>query len=274
MGAAVKVTRDDMTAGDLRKASGRVKDGKVARRLLAIALVLEGVSRKVRLRAAGWTGKRCAIGFIGTMRKGLNGLSNRGGGGVKPRLSVDQMAQLSAWVEAGPKAVWCAGVGARRIEADIKLQERTVGTYLAKLGFRRLTIRPEHPKADAEAQAAFKKTRSIAAETLPEHAKKKPLEVWFQDEARVGQQGTVTRIWARRGTRPRARARHAIQMERHLRRGLPGTRHGRRPDPASRRCRGNEPASTRNRQNRCDRRTCAPDHGWCRMASGQIARCA
>jgi hypothetical protein len=29
------------------------------------------------------------------------------------------------------------------------------------------------------------------------------LEVWFQDEARVGQQGTLTRIWARRGTRPR-----------------------------------------------------------------------
>jgi len=31
----------------------------------------------------------------------------------------------------------------------------------------------------------------------------RPLEVWFQDEARVGQQGTVTRIWAQRGTRPR-----------------------------------------------------------------------
>ncbi len=30
-----------------------------------------------------------------------------------------------------------------------------------------------------------------------------PLEIWFQDEARVGQQGTLTRIWARRGTRPR-----------------------------------------------------------------------
>jgi hypothetical protein len=28
----------------------------------------------------------------------------------------------------------------------------------------------------------------------------KPVEVWFQDEARVGQQGTLTRIWARRGT--------------------------------------------------------------------------
>lgn len=30
------------------------------------------------------------------------------------------------------------------------------------------------------------------------------MEVWFQDEARVGQQGTLTRIWAPRGSRPRA----------------------------------------------------------------------
>jgi transposase len=30
------------------------------------------------------------------------------------------------------------------------------------------------------------------------------LEIWFQDEARVGQQGTLTRIWAKRGSRPRA----------------------------------------------------------------------
>lgn len=38
---------------------------------------------------------------------------------------------------------------------------------------------------------------------LPETASGKPSEVWFQDEARVGQQGTLTRIWARKGTRPR-----------------------------------------------------------------------
>lgn len=39
---------------------------------------------------------------------------------------------------------------------------------------------------------------------LPKEAKNKPLEVWFQDEARVGQQGTLARLWARKGTRPRA----------------------------------------------------------------------
>lgn len=29
------------------------------------------------------------------------------------------------------------------------------------------------------------------------------IEVWFQDEARVGQRGTLTRIWAAKGSRPR-----------------------------------------------------------------------
>jgi len=28
--------------------------------------------------------------------------------------------------------------------------------------------------------------------------------IWFQDEARIGQQGTLTRAWGERGTRPRA----------------------------------------------------------------------
>ena len=38
---------------------------------------------------------------------------------------------------------------------------------------------------------------------LPERVAGKPVEIWFQDEARVGQQGTLTRRWAPRGTRPR-----------------------------------------------------------------------
>ncbi len=41
-------------------------------------------------------------------------------------------------------------------------------------------------------------------EILARDAPGRPMEIWFQDEARVGQQGTLTRIWALRGTRPRA----------------------------------------------------------------------
>ncbi len=32
----------------------------------------------------------------------------------------------------------------------------------------------------------------------------KQVAVWFQDEARIGQQGTLTRVWAQRGSSPRA----------------------------------------------------------------------
>ncbi|HIF9423727.1 TPA: IS630 family transposase, partial [Photobacterium damselae] len=32
----------------------------------------------------------------------------------------------------------------------------------------------------------------------------KNVDIWFQDEARFGQQNTTTRLWAERGTRPRA----------------------------------------------------------------------
>ena len=44
----------------------------------------------------------------------------------------------------------------------------------------------------------------LVAEILPERAMGKPLEIWLQDEARVGLQGTLTRIWAKRGICPRA----------------------------------------------------------------------
>lgn len=85
---------------------------------------------------------------------------------MKPRLAPDHMAQLAAWVEAGPDPErdgvvrWRRADLARRIEVAFgtKLHERTVGTYLARLGFRRLSVRPEHPNADPAAQAAFKKT--------------------------------------------------------------------------------------------------------------------
>ena len=80
-----------------------------------------------------------------------------------------------------------------------------MGKYLAALGYRRPSVRPRHPKTDPEAQDAFKKASLEAvAAAIPEAARGKPLEVWFQDEARVGQQGTLTRVWAKRGTRPRA----------------------------------------------------------------------
>ncbi len=166
----VRITRDDKTAQDLRVAAGRVKDGKVVRRMLAIALVLEGASRKVAAESCGMDRQTLRDWIHRYNAEGIDGLANRGGGGVRPRLTTDQMAQLSAWVEAGPDPErdgvvrWRRVDLARRIEAEfgVRLHERTVGTWLARLGFRRLSVRPEHPNADPAAQAAFKKTLQIS----------------------------------------------------------------------------------------------------------------
>lgn len=38
---------------------------------------------------------------------------------------------------------------------------------------------------------------------IPWQIQLKSVDVWFQDEARFGQQNTTTRVWARKGTRPR-----------------------------------------------------------------------
>jgi transposase len=38
---------------------------------------------------------------------------------------------------------------------------------------------------------------------LPEGISLEQTDIWFQDEARVGQRGTLTRTWAVKGTRPR-----------------------------------------------------------------------
>ena len=42
------------------------------------------------------------------------------------------------------------------------------------------------------------------AEIAARDAPGKPIEIWFQTEARIGQKNKITRRWAKRGTRPSA----------------------------------------------------------------------
>ena len=71
---------------------------------------------------------------------------------------------------------------------------------MCALWFRKLSARPRHHAQDAAALAVFKSLVKIAERD----AAGKPIEVWFQDEAGIGQKNKITRRWARRGTRPSA----------------------------------------------------------------------
>lgn len=48
-----------------------------------------------------------------------------------------------------------------------------------------------------------KKILSNVKSVVPEGVEIGQIDVWFTDESRIGQKGTLTRIWAKRGKRPR-----------------------------------------------------------------------
>jgi hypothetical protein len=79
-----------------------------------------------------------------------------------------------------------------------------VGTLLKRLGFSHISARPRHPAQNGEIVEAYKKN---FAQTLSAHIAGLPaktaIEIWFRDEARIGQKNGLVRQWARRGSRPR-----------------------------------------------------------------------
>jgi len=165
----VEITRRDMTASELRSASAQTKDARAARRMLAIALVLEGAARKTAAETCGMDRQTLRDWVHRYNAEGLAGLSNRKGPGRQPRLSAAQKAELAALVERGPDREEDGVVRWRRVDLKRKIEEmfgvemheRTVSKQLAALGFVRLSVRPRHPKADAAAQEAFKKTSPV-----------------------------------------------------------------------------------------------------------------
>ena len=50
----------------------------------------------------------------------------------------------------------------------------------------------------------MKKLRRPGRRGHPVQARSRPIELYWKDEAQIGQQGTLTRIWAARGSRPPA----------------------------------------------------------------------
>src|SRR3954470_21903202 len=162
---AVAVTRKELGAVELRREAGRCRDAKAARRMLALALVLDGSSREAAARAAGMDRQTLRDRVHRHDAEGLPGLRDRHRSGREPRLTPGQEAELATAVERGPDPDRDGVVRWRRtdlkalIEARFgaRLHERTVGKGLRRLGFPRLSVRPRRPKADEAAQEALKK---------------------------------------------------------------------------------------------------------------------
>ena len=80
--SVIEITRQDLSILQLRAAAARTADAKQVRRILAIAMVLDGHARLLAAGPAAWTGRRCATGCIATTRMGWRGSRTGPGLGV------------------------------------------------------------------------------------------------------------------------------------------------------------------------------------------------
>src|ERR1700693_5351663 len=102
MPAAVAIARKDYTAADLRRASTRTDDANAARRMLALAHVLDGVSRGEAAEMCGMDRQSLRDWVHRYNAEGLTGLHDLTPPGPKPKLTAEQQAELAGLGETGP----------------------------------------------------------------------------------------------------------------------------------------------------------------------------
>ena len=169
MGAPLGITRKDHTSSELRGLSQRCSDGAQVRRILALAMVLEGRPRTEAAALNGMDRQTLRDWVHRYNEAGIRGLKSRRHPGRAPLLTPLQKAELLDLVIAGPdreihgvvrwRCVDLQGEVERRF--SVKVHVNTIGVWLHELGLTRLQPRPHHPKKDPEAEAAFKKTSPL-----------------------------------------------------------------------------------------------------------------
>jgi transposase len=166
MGVGVTITRGDHTAMELRSRAGHCADAAQVRRLLALALVLEGRSRREAAAQNGMDRQTLRDWVHRYNTAGIDGLKSRHSPGRAPALSEEQMAELRALVVKGPDRLEHKVVRWRCVDLQaevarrfaVEVHESTIGKWLHQLRLTRLQPRPSDPKKVIEAEEAFKKT--------------------------------------------------------------------------------------------------------------------
>jgi len=201
---------DHLPLGELQRLAKAVLEKRVWVRYQAVILASQGRSAAETAKALG-CGVRSVQGWVARYnRGGPEALRERPHPGRRPRLAGAERERFRRRVEAGPTPEdgICTfyGPDLRRLlerEFGVSLGQQAVYDLLHRLGFSSLMPRPQHKDADEELQAIFKEVILDQIQAIEEAHPDSHVQVWFEDEARFGQQGTLARVWARTGSRPR-----------------------------------------------------------------------
>ena len=157
----------DVPPGMLRQLAAKSRDSGRARRLLAIALALEGGGSRAEAAAAGGMDRQTLRDWIIRYNDlGPDGLVNRPSPGRPRKLSETGHRALEALVERGPdpetdRVVRWRCTDLKRVLSETRGEQvsaSTVRRALKKLKYSWISARPRHPAQKPEAVEAFKKT--------------------------------------------------------------------------------------------------------------------
>ena len=177
----------------------------------AVVLAKQGHSAPAIARALGCS-HRAVQAWVGRYNQGgLAALQERPHTGRPPRLAAADVPRFRDRLEAGPTpedgvcTFRCQDL--RRIleeEFGVSLRRQAIYDLLHRLDYSSLMPRPQHEQANPEVQEFFKEIVVEQIDAIAAAHPEEEIHTYFQDEARFGQKGTITRVWARRGSRPRA----------------------------------------------------------------------
>src|SRR5664279_1965927 len=194
MGSAVRVTRDNHTAQELRRMASEMKDAAQARRMQAISFVMDGWSRGEAAEFACVDRQTLRDWVVHYNECGVDGLATLSSPGRPRLLTPSQAEELREVVINGPDLSKDGVVRWRCVDlvkqSSVRFCVRevhpsTMAKWLRCLRLTKMTARPFHPKRNKDAQKEFKENfKTIVEEKLPGEVKQKglPIEIWFQDE--------------------------------------------------------------------------------------------
>jgi transposase len=199
MGRAIAV-KTDYSGAEVRRLAKRTKDAAQARRLLAVAAILDGASREEAAKTGGMDRQTLRDWVIRFNEQGPDGLINIASPGAPAKLDEEHKAFLARIVDEGPTPAIHGVVRWRACDLIMRLYEEfalsvsddTIYRAMKELGFSHVSARPKAYKQDAEAIDAFKKRMA------------RPVASGFFECAMIG---LLQRIRPR--TKPRPRWRYA-----------------------------------------------------------------
>ena len=177
---AVKVVTD-LSSEQLRRKARAQSDARVRIRLLAIANVLDGMSRGEAAQSVGLSRNALHHWINRYNREGLEGLSDRPRCGRPTNLEAQKAERFKQRVVAGADLGRDGIVSFRgwklqeilRQEFDAEYALSSVYHVLSRLNLRPLQPRPRHPDTDDWAQEEFKKTSQPKSEVSSNRIRKR-----------------------------------------------------------------------------------------------------